>query len=246
MDWTGGAISGLFNYLGQRSANKANREEAARNRSFQERMRNTAWQAGLADMRAAGLNPALAYSQGPAASPGGSLAAPQQSELGGITEGVSSAMQLKREEQLHKEVLKMQRVNRLKMQADIGKVKADQELVELQSADARARFGFLHTPQIWGATNVQPAPTPFQEDWFARVRQLGASSSQLEALKNANEVQAALGLANRDLARMNIRRDRPVADLYERMGKFGAFLRTIGQPLFSGSAGAAIGRLSRR
>lgn len=49
---------------------------AAKNRKFQERMRNTQWQAAVKDMTAAGLNPMLAYGQGPAASPSGSMQAP--------------------------------------------------------------------------------------------------------------------------------------------------------------------------
>lgn len=81
-------LSGIGGLLGQRNANKANQKEALKNRNFQERMRNTQWQAGVEDMRKAGLNPALAYSQGPAASPGGSLASPQQDVLSG---GISSA-----------------------------------------------------------------------------------------------------------------------------------------------------------
>lgn len=81
----GPIIGGLFGWHGQERANKQNiieaernrqfqAGEAATNRSFQERMRNTSWQAAVEDMRAAGLNPALAYSQGGASTPGGSMA----------------------------------------------------------------------------------------------------------------------------------------------------------------------------
>lgn len=85
-------IAAVGSILGGAQQNRAARKEAQRNRNFQERMRDTAWQAAVSDMQAAGINPALAYSKGPASAPGGSMAS-QEDILSG---GVSSAMQATR------------------------------------------------------------------------------------------------------------------------------------------------------
>ena len=85
--------SGAMNYAGAQQANAANAEQAQLNRNFQsdqaarsmafsaeqakgqmdfqERMSNTAWQRGTADMKAAGINPMLSYAQGGASAPMG-------------------------------------------------------------------------------------------------------------------------------------------------------------------------------
>ena len=55
----------------QRDFNSA---EAAKTREWQEKMRGTGYQTAVQDLKAAGLNPMLAYSQGPAAMPTGATA----------------------------------------------------------------------------------------------------------------------------------------------------------------------------
>lgn len=83
-----GGLSMLGGVLGNRNRSK----EAAKDRRFQREMSNTSWQRGVADMRLAGMNPALAYSQGGASTPSGAMAS--QDDV--ISPAVSSAQDARR------------------------------------------------------------------------------------------------------------------------------------------------------
>jgi hypothetical protein len=104
----GGAVGAVGSYMGTTSANQANqamsqaqmdfqREENKRAMDFSQSMADTSYQRGIADLKAAGINPMLAYQHGGAASPqgvssGGSTAT-MQSALGNAVNSATSSMQ---------------------------------------------------------------------------------------------------------------------------------------------------------
>lgn len=108
MDFGGAMIGGAMTAAGARRANRMNMALAREQMSFQERMQdkqmgfqerlsNTAWQRAVQDMRSAGINPMVAFSQGGASTPSGS--APQGARAhveNEIAPAVASAIALKR------------------------------------------------------------------------------------------------------------------------------------------------------
>lgn len=84
---TAGELTGA-----EREQNAFNAQQAEIDRQFQADMANTQYQRGVADMRAAGVNPAVAIGNGGAAAPSGSAASGSGS--GAYLEGMSALMSM--------------------------------------------------------------------------------------------------------------------------------------------------------
>lgn len=82
-------ISGLMGQQGQEDTNDANVQLGREQMAFQERMSSTAYPRAVQGMKDAGLNPMLAYSQGGASSPVGSMPQVQNP----VSAGLNSAAQ---------------------------------------------------------------------------------------------------------------------------------------------------------
>lgn len=98
------ATSAVGSLIGGERKNAAQISMAREQMAFQERMYKSRYQMQMDDMRAAGLNPILSYSQGPPGAPGGAQAQISDTVTPAVNSGLSAAMAAmdvkKREEEI--------------------------------------------------------------------------------------------------------------------------------------------------
>lgn len=145
-----GGVAGIGNYIGGKDTNEANLKIAREQMRFQERMSNSAYQRAMADMRAAGLNPILAYSQGGASAPSGASATMQNPRIGDVltdtvNSGLKAAQVLPAVDQVQAQTTNT-RTQTAKAIAEIGNVMETGKVIQeqargLQIANAKAAQG---------------------------------------------------------------------------------------------------------
>jgi hypothetical protein len=159
-------------------------KEAAKNRQFQERMRNTQWQSAVEDMRAAGINPAIAYSQGPNAAPGGSSATGGPATS--ATDPVSSAMAVK----LQRKQLELLEAQRNREDATAGKLRGETEAITYSNRMTSAEMGRYFTRDDSGRYQMTPALL----EWLRKEHEgrMASSGREVQQLRNLRLQEAEL------------------------------------------------------
>lgn len=143
--------SSALNFLGAGNANDRAQDNAQAQMDFQERMSSTAYQRSMADMKAAGLNPMLAYKQGPASAPGGT-AAPVVNELAGA--GAQFASTALAERRLSADLKNIEKDLEVKdSQISLNKADIVNRAAQSSSAMSQARLNQATTYQVGANTD---------------------------------------------------------------------------------------------
>jgi hypothetical protein len=171
-------------YAGTEKTNVANAIQAQEQMKFQERMSSTAYQRAVADMRAAGLNPALAYQQGGSSTPGGA-SAQMQNAMGAFRGSAGEAVNTYNE-------IATQTANRKNIEAQTAKTNAEKNQLNIESAarlddiiqHARATAMNAKT-NSWGVEqeirNKQQAYDQSAQSFAVRMQQLFAALDATQA-----------------------------------------------------------------
>jgi hypothetical protein len=189
----GAVAMGAASLAGGLLKNRASAKEADRNREFQQKNSDTAYQRSMADMKKAGLNPILAAKQGGASTPSGAMA--QYSDV--VTPAVQSAFQSQQTEADVSLKKSNEKLNQVKKDIASGLVPHSQVQDDIWSG---VRDGIKAFKEATSEKMREDASEALKL-WYGVARQMGASF-----LRNmVDKVNNALESDNKNSAKATVR-----------------------------------------
>lgn len=196
-------IPGIGDAMAAQKLNQQQLAAAGTQMRFQERMSSTAYQRAMQDMKAAGLNPMLAFSQGGASAPSG--AAPtlvSESKTGLGQAAISSALGVADLRQKQQAVntqqaqaessIQLQKSTAAKEIAQTAKTQAETKSVlkDLPKKDVESQLYNEAGKAVNSLIRTLNTSARGQKDWGDKAVELIMGNPKSRALKNADRVKA--------------------------------------------------------
>lgn len=224
---TGAAVGagigmGIDGQSAQDEVNATNIQLAREQMAFQERMSSTAYQRATADMRSAGLNPMLAFSQGGASSPSGSTATVSNSVVAGQQSAAGAAATVQAMQQLQMSKAQVEQV-----QAQTEQIRSVTVENSLNSAIRAAELKNLRLDALTKEEKIPGVRADTQRNLDTLTEERSPGSYPASAF--AADVRARKAKAS--LAELDIPKSQAEANFYGDTGSLSPYLRLFMQLL---------------